>query len=112
MTTPQHIVQSVGIAYIIWDNFYFVCLAGILGGMPDIGRLFQKDSNDWNKFYTWAHKKWYCFLIPFWNVHIAEDYFMHDADGKWKWWVVYLEAILWTFEIIFYYTFLDIKLIF
>lgn len=62
-------------------KIHIVLLAMILSGLPDIGRLFQSDPNEWNLFYTWAHDTWYCYLIPFWNLHIAEDYFLHYKTG-------------------------------
>jgi len=70
---------------------------------PDIGRLFQNDPGDWTKFYQWAHDTWYCYLIPFWNLHIAEDYLVHQPGGGWYWWTKYLELGLWGIEVIFLY---------
>ena len=66
--------------------------------MPDVGRLFQKDKNDWNKFYVPAHNmknKW-LWIIPFWDLHILEDYFIHNQKFPygWKRWGIYVEIIL------------------
>lgn len=108
MTTPNHAIQSGIISYLIYPHWEFVLIAIILGIMPDIGRLFQKNKNNWNEFYNPAHDfihhKW-LLLIPFWNIHILFDYPMHDhIKGGWKWWGIYLEIFLWiTYFIIIYF---------
>lgn len=99
MTIPQHIAQGIIISFSIWDNIYFVITASILSAIPDIGRLFQRDVSDWNKFYWWAHNTRYLYLIPFWNIHIIQDYFIHEKKGGWKWWGKYVEVFLWLIEI-------------
>ena len=67
MTTPNHGIQSAIIAYFIYPKWWHVLIAIILGIAPDIGRLFQKDKNNWNLFYAWSHETWYCYLIPYWE---------------------------------------------
>jgi len=71
-------------------------LAVVLGIMPDIGRLFQKDRNDWTKFYKWAHTTSYCFYIPFWNLHIYLDKFVHKPNGGWTDNAIWYELIGWV----------------
>lgn len=59
--------------------------------MPDLVRFFRKD---WS-LYVIAHKSWWAYFIPFWNVHVIMDLFCHGKDGKWYWWVVYVEIGVW-----------------
>ncbi len=100
MTLPQHVVQSGLICVLIprLRRRHIIILAIILTIIPDVGRLFQQNPDDWTQFYEWAHSSWYCFLIPFWNLHIAEDYLVHQPGGGWYWWVYYLELLLWLVE--------------
>ncbi len=108
MSTPQHAVQSGLIAFLLSWLFGFnqfftglhVAFAMQLGAFPDLGRLLQKKLDDWNYFYEWSHKlTWLNILIPYWNIHITEDLFMHEKEtGKWKPWVLPLELICWTVE--------------
>ena len=100
MTTPQHVVQSGFICLLFpkLRKWYVVSIAVILTVIPDVGRLFQQNPNDWTQFYEWAHSAWYCFLIPFWNMHIIEDYFIHQPGGGWYWWAYYVEVMLWIVE--------------
>lgn len=96
MTTPNHIAQSIAIQLAIYPKWYLVIIAMVLSAIPDIGRLFQKDKSDWDKFYVPAHKlTWYNLLIPYWNLHIVEDYFTHrhEAPYGWKDWAIYLEVV-------------------
>lgn len=103
MTLPQHVVQSGLICLLIpkLRKRHIIFLAIILTIIPDVGRLFQQNRNDWTKFYQWAHSTWYCFLIPFWNLHIIEDYFIHKPGGGWYWWAYYIEILLWVVESVF-----------
>lgn len=73
MTTPQHGVQGVAVSYLIFNDPWFIFIAFILSIIPDIGRFFQKDSDNRNGFYTWAYTSWYCYLILFWNIYILQD---------------------------------------
>lgn len=102
MTIPQHVVQSGLICYLFPQlrRWYIIGAAIVLAILPDVGRLFQRDPDDWAKFYQWAHSTWYCYLIPFWNLHIAEDYFIHQPHGGWYWWAYYVEVLLWVMECI------------
>lgn len=105
MTLPQHAVQSGLICILIpkLRNWYIIAAAIVLTIIPDVGRLFQHNPDDWTKFYQWAHSTWYCFLIPFWNLHIVEDYLIHQPHGGWYWWAYYLEVLLWILESIMIY---------
>jgi len=105
MTLPQHVVQSGLICLLIpkLRKWYVITFALFLTVLPDVGRLLQSDPSDWTKFYQWAHSTWYCFLIPFWNLHIAEDFFIHQPGGGWCWWAYYLEILLWILESGFIY---------
>lgn len=100
MTLPQHVVQSGLICVLIprLRRRHFIILAIVLTIIPDVGRLFQQNPDDWTQFYEWAHTTWYCFLFPFWNLHIAEDYLVHQPGGGWYWWAYYLEVSLWIVE--------------
>jgi len=93
-------MQTALICYALpkFRKWYVISAASILAIIPDAGRLFQSNPNDWTKFYRWAHTSWYCFLIPFWNLHIAEDYFIHQPAGGWYWWAYYAEILLWMLE--------------
>jgi len=100
MTLPQHAVQTglICAAFPQLRKWYIILAAEILTVAPDIGRLFQQNPDDWTKFYQWAHSSWYCFFIPFWNLHILEDHFIHQPGGGWYWWAYYLEVLLWISE--------------
>jgi len=100
MTLPQHVVQSGLICLLIpkLRKWYVITVAVFLTVLPDVGRLLQSDPSDWTKFYQWAHATWYCYFIPFWNLHIAEDYFIHQPGGGWYWWAYYIEILLWVLE--------------
>jgi hypothetical protein len=94
MTTLNHIAQS----YLLtrWTKKkWLIITAIVLSAAPDLGRLFQSDPSNWNLFYRWAHNAWYLYLIPFWNLHIAEDYFIHKHSGGWQPWAIYVEIISW-----------------
>ena len=98
MTTPNHGFQSAIIAHFIYPNIWFMILACIMGMMPDLGRLFQRNPNNWNEFYVPAHEpKWYNLLIPFWNLHIVEDYFIHNQQPPfgWKKGMIFVEIVSW-----------------
>ena len=118
MTVMQHSAQSGLIAYWLTQKvnnkfikWLIIALAVILGAMPDIGRLFQSDPSDWNLFYRWSHETWYCYYIPFWNLHIWEDTFLHLPQGGIVWYYPYVEIAFWIGEgFIFYYLIL-IKLL-
>jgi len=88
------------------SNIYLILIAIIFGILPDVGRLLQKDPSDWNKFYKWAHTTWYCYLIPFWNLHILLDKPMHAPEGGWTktaWryevtgWIICILFLVWKF---------------
>lgn len=105
MTTAQHIVQGVIISYAFKSAEYFTPIlisAIILSAAPDLVRFFRKD---WS-LYVLAHYTWYCYLIPFWNLHITEDYFVHNQEPPygWKDWAYALEVWLWVVEIPFFIT--------
>ncbi len=98
MTTPSHSIQSGLIQYFIYPKWYLILIAVVLGAIPDLGRLFQKDTSDWNEFYVPAHDfihHWWLLLIPFWNLHIVEDYFMHNQKYPYGWYkgMVYVEIV-------------------
>lgn len=102
MTLFNHGVQSAIIAYKLWPSLWFAAAAFLLGVLPDIGRFIfdsqkQKDTEPWGGFYTYAHTlDTPQLLIPFWNLHILEDYYTHDhINGGWLWWAIYLEIFLW-----------------
>jgi len=84
-------------------NPFLIACAGIASFIPDVSPWYQrlilgkkKEDIDWDGFYTDAHKlTWYNLLIPFWNLHILEDWLMHKTNGGWKWWGIYLEILLW-----------------
>lgn len=75
-----------------------VSLAAILGGLPDLVRFLQKDSSDWTKNYAYIHDyhshKW-LLLIPYLNIHILEDYQIHNRENPygWHWWAYIVEII-------------------
>jgi len=98
-------IQGGIIAHLIWHNPFFILLATALSAVPDLGRLLQENPKDWNKFYYEAHRLTLRnLLIPFWNIHIIEDHFMHRKEGGWKWWGYLLEIILdISFAIYVYY---------
>lgn len=106
MTTPQHAVQSALIQYMIYPKWYMIFIAVILSIIPDVGRLFQKDPSDWTQFYEKSHSlTWYNLLIPYWNLHIMEDYYTHDhVKGGWLPWVIWVEIGLWVIEFMMIYT--------
>ncbi|NCS82140.1 MAG: hypothetical protein COZ80_08905 [Ignavibacteria bacterium CG_4_8_14_3_um_filter_37_9] len=105
MTLPQHLVQSGLICMLIpkLRSRYIIIASIIFTMIPDSGRLFQQNPDDWTKFYQWAHASWYCFLIPFWNLHILEDYFIHQPGGGWYWWASSAEGLLWLLESVMIY---------
>ena len=104
MSTPQHGVQAGIIQYLIYPSAWMIVCAIILGMIPDLQRLFQKNKDDWSE-YNKLHKVTITSsLIPYWDLHIWEDYFMHDKfTGKWKPWVIYTESFCWCIEILFIY---------
>lgn len=96
MTTFNHATQSALIQYIVYPKWYFIIIAVLLGTFADLIRLFQKDKNDWTD-YELAHElTWYNLLLPYHNLHIVEDYFIHDYEiGGWKRYGIYVEIITW-----------------
>lgn len=100
-STPQHGVQGLLLTRLFTSNILILGVACVISMTPDLGRLFQKDPKDWTKFYKWAHHTWYCYWIPLWNLHIGQDFFMHDSNGAWKWWVIYFECASWFLEIMY-----------
>ncbi len=95
-STLLHGVVSLCLALLISRSALFLTLAVLLGMMPDAVRFLQRDRSDWSRFYRWAHRTWWCYLIPFWNVHILMDVFIHKAEGGWiKSWV-YWELLCWA----------------
>lgn len=101
MSLPNHGAQALIIQYGICNYFganihvtlWTVLIAVILGIYPDAKRLFQKNTNDWSG-YNELHKLTLAnLLIPYFDLHIIEDYFIHDKDGKWKSWVMPVEII-------------------
>jgi len=102
MTTPNHIAQ--GFLLTRWaKKKWLIISAMVLSAAPDLGRLFQSDPSNWNLFYHWAHNTWYLYLVPFWNLHIAEDYFIHKHSGGWQPWAIYLEVTSWIIMAVIYF---------
>ncbi len=85
---------------------WLIITAVVLSAVPDIGRLFQSDPHNWNHFYHWAHNAWYLYLVPFWNLHIAEDWLMHKTTGGWKPWAIWLEIISWGVMLLIYWKYI------
>jgi hypothetical protein len=113
MTTPQHAMQSIMISYSIsmllgfspfWMGVH-ITLAVILGTISDIGRLFQINIWDWDDVYLKLHRiNIFVLLIPYYNLHVFQDYFMHDQiNGGWKTWVSKAEILAWLIEIFIIY---------
>ena len=73
-------------------TFWTVLFAVLLGVFPDAQRLFQEHLDDWNT-YNLFHKLDENLFIPYWNLHILEDFFTHDEYGKWKSWVLPVEIV-------------------
>jgi len=95
MTTPAHGVMSGLIASLISSNPYFIIVSMLIGIAPDLQRIFQKDTSDWST-YEKLHTLRYWWWLPFWNLHIFLDKFMHDkSTGKWFSWVYYVEILFW-----------------
>ena len=94
------VILAVRIQSILYRFTRCICNAArrLSGSWP----AASKKLDDWNYFYEWSHKlTWLNILIPYWNIHITEDLFMHEKEtGKWKPWVLPLELICWTAEII------------
>lgn len=101
MTTHQHGLHAVIITYQFTDNWIFLLSALILGIFPDIPRLFQKDTSDWTLYQELHTLKSPYIWIPFWNLHIYLDSFMHEKEGGWKPWVIYVE-IFSNFAVLLY----------
>ncbi len=100
MTTPAHGAMAGIIAYSIYSNPLFVTVAVILAILPDVQRVFQKDKDDWG-MYNKLHSIKLWWYVPFWNIHIILDYFMHDKiTGKWYSWVYPFEILFWILFII------------
>ena len=102
MTTLNHAAQSAIIQYLIYPKWYFIVLAVLLGTFGDLIRLFQKDKNDWTD-YEIAHEFiWYNLIVPYHNLHILEDWLIHDHErGGWKLIGIYIEMLFW-FLIVLY----------
>ena len=114
MTTISHSIQSGVISYWIGTKFpffkkwYIILLSILLGAMPDLVRFLQKNWNDWNDYYKWSHHTWYCYFIPYWNIHIFEDLFLHAKEGGMNQYYLPCEYISWLFIFILI-TYLYIK---
>lgn len=95
MTTPSHGIQSAVIQWFVYPKWYFILMAVVLGTFADLIRLFQKDKNDWTN-YKLAHElSWYNLLLPYHNLHIVEDYFIHNHEiGGWNWYGIYVEILI------------------
>lgn len=95
MTTPNHFMQGIVITMSLRLKWYWCLLAGLISIVPDIGRLFQSNTNDWNLFYRWAHETWYLYFMPFWNLHIAVDKLVHKSTGGMNEFYLPLETLTW-----------------
>ena len=101
-TTASHIAQSATISYwlgyrwSIFQKWYMIAIAMVLGAMPDLVRFLQKDTSDWNDYYKWAHHTWYCYFIPYWNIHIFEDLLVHKQTGGMNALYIPLEILTWV----------------
>lgn len=97
MTVPLHGAISYVVCSRFTDNPIILVTAVILGILPDIGRLLQKDRSNWQTWYIPAHDvhNRLLWFIPFWNLHIWMDNFVHKPKGGWNKWGIYAEIVLW-----------------
>ncbi|MCK9209249.1 MAG: hypothetical protein M0P61_00295 [Ignavibacteriaceae bacterium] len=99
MTTPQHGIQAALIQYVIYPKWYLIIAAALLGMRPDLTRLFQKNRSDWAGYNKLHALTFLNLSIPYSNIHILLDSFMHDKKtGEWKAWVKYAEGVFWVVE--------------
>lgn len=95
MTTANHTAQGLLIASYLTHDPYAIVFAGFLSAIWDLFHL-QDEKGDWT-IYNIAHKHiWWKWLIPFANLHLAEDWLVHRKDGGINKLYVPLEIILWV----------------
>ena len=105
MTTPNHATQSFLIGYIIYPNTVFALTCAILGAFPDIVQiqgLWNKELR-WNGWYAIWHNldgshKW-VYFVPFANLHIWEDSYLHKKEGGVNKYYLWAEFITWALMI-------------
>lgn len=100
MTTPNHMAQSGLLQYVICPQWYLIVIAVVLALLPDVSIWYQRlilrrntEEINWNGWYKMAHESWWALLIPYFNVHVGEDFFVHKKEGGWKWWAYPLEIV-------------------
>ncbi len=92
MTCPNHMVQSCLICSAFTNDYRLLAVATLLGGLPDLVHLLDK-KNEWIIYNKFHEHNWWKWFIPFYNLHLLEDWLMHKKEGGWKWWAYPLEVI-------------------
>lgn len=92
MTCPNHVIQSYLLTSLITSDYRLLAVATLLGGLPDLVHLLDK-KGDWTIYNKFHAHKWWKWLIPFYNLHLLEDWFTHEPEGGWKSWAYYVEVV-------------------
>lgn len=92
MTCPNHMVQSYLICSTFTNDYRLLAGAMLLGGLPDLVHLLDK-KGDWTIYNKFHARKWWKWLIPFYNLHLLEDWATHKPEGGWKGWAYWAEGI-------------------
>ena len=99
MTTPNHIVQSVIITLLFTHCWFIVLIAGFLGGYWDYYHVLDRKGSWLIYEYGHRHMLWKWF-VPFANLHLLEDWFVHKKDGGMNKFYIPCEILLWIIMVI------------
>lgn len=101
MTTPNHIAQSVIISLLFTHVWIIIVIAGFLGGLWDYFHVLDRKDSWLIYEYYHRHKLWKWF-VPFANLHLLEDWFVHDKNGGTNTYYIPAEISLWIIMIIIF----------
>jgi hypothetical protein len=88
-------LQSAIIQYNILPKWYLIIIAMFLGGILDLSHTLDK-KDEWVTYNKFHQYKWWKWFIPYVNLHLAEDYFVHKRiGGGMNKWYKPLEIVLW-----------------
>lgn len=85
-------VQSYLLTSLVTSDYRILAVAALLGGLPDLVHLLDK-KDDWTIYNKFHRHTWWKWLIPFYNLHLLEDWLMHKPEGGWKSWAYWVEGI-------------------
>lgn len=92
MTVINHMVQSYLLTSLVTSDYKVLAAATFIGGLADLSHLLDK-KGDWTIYNKFHAHKWWKWLIPFYNLHLLEDWLMHKPEGGWKSWAYPVEIV-------------------